>query len=244
MSGALYLPPEKWEFPAEIRGDELRHLAALRLKPGDSVRLLDGQGRIAACVIEALSRKRAVIQAENIEEFPEPEAKAVIAIAISKASRRGFFLEKAAELGAWEIWIWRAERSQGKISGDLLESCRAKLLAGCKQSENPWLPQVRGFNNAEETAKTGMECDWRFMPWENEQGLPMLEHQQLGKAGSTIFAIGPEGGITEEEAEIFTNAGFMSVSLGSRILRCETAATLCLGLQWWGAQLRERGKIA
>lgn len=234
---AFFLPPENWSAEPLLEGAEARHAAVLRLKKGDDVLLLDGQGKTAFCEIAEMDKKFLRLRIKRGAKHPEPEAKAVMALALSKATRRGFFFEKASELGAWEIWLWQAEYSQGKISPALAENCQGRLLAGCKQSRNPWLPKARALKDVGEVIEQAAQADWRILPWEIREGASMLLPDQLGKRGKTVYVIGPEGGFSSHETNALFNSGFVPVSMGNRVLRCETAATLCLGLHWWASQL-------
>lgn len=65
----------------------------------------------------------------------------------------------------------------------------------------------------------------------------MLQTEHLKTDGNTLFVMGPEGGLTQDEVERLNQAGFTSLSLGKRVLRWETAALLCLGLNFWQQQL-------
>lgn len=234
---AFYLDPPKWASPLELDGQEAAHAHVLRLKKGDKILLLDGMGKSAICCIVEAGRKVFKLEPESEELVPEPESRAIIALALSKAARRGFFMEKASELGAAAIWLWRAERSQGKLSPDLAGACRGQLIAGMKQSHNPWLPQIHVLQGVESVAERAAGADWRILPYEDQGGLPMLAPGQLGRPGSTVYVIGPEGGYTPAEVQCLRENGFCAVSLGNRVLRCETAASLCLGLHWWASQL-------
>lgn len=237
MSSAFYLPPQFWGKRMELTGEQARHAHVLRLQAGDKAVLLDGEGRLGHCVIVNSQKKNIFLELEKEETASKPRSKVIMAIALGKAARRGFFLEKASELGCWAIWFWQAERSIGKISASVLESAKSKLIAGCKQSLNPWLPKLNSFENITEVAAAAVSCDWKYVPWEEENFSHMLLPDQIGKQGQTVYVIGPEGGITADEMSILKNGGFTPVSLGSRVLRCETAATLCLALHWWGSQL-------
>ncbi|MDR1659993.1 MAG: RsmE family RNA methyltransferase, partial [Desulfovibrio sp.] len=53
----------------------------------------------------------------------------------------------------------------------------------------------------------------------------------------SVYVIGPEGGFSQRELAVLHAAGFAPASLGKRVLRCETAAALCLGLHWWASHL-------
>lgn len=218
---------------------EAAHVRVLRLHSGDSVQVFNGHGLRAVCRISQLSKKNVELTIEDVNQVQRPNSRAILATAVSKAVRRGFFMEKAAELGAWEIWIWQAERSVGSISPGLLDSCRQQIIAGGKQARNPWFPQLHNVDNLNGLLARADKVapSLRLLPWEDEHRKNMLEPQQLGVGGDTIFAIGPEGGFASQEVEAFVNAGFCPVSLGEQVLRCETAAVLCLGLHTWASQL-------
>ena len=244
----FYLAPDCWPDPApegdagphaEVRleGQEAAHCRVLRLDPGDGALLLDGRGRIGRCRVRAVGRKDARLELLGWSFRPQPSARAVMALALSKAVRRGFFMEKAVELGAAGIWLWQGDHSQGKLPGDAAQSCRGQMIAGAKQCGNPWLPEVRACSGIDGVIALAAGADRRILPWEMQEGVPMLEPSMAGRPGLTVSVIGPEGGFSERELAALRAAAFTPVSLGGRILRCETAATLCLGLHWWASQL-------
>lgn len=237
----FYLPPERWASPSGIviDGQEARHMTqALRLRAGDDVVLLDGQGRIGRCRISRTDKKQALLELLEDRVVPRPASLPVMALAFSKAVRRGFFAEKAAELGAHAVWLWQGDFSQGKLPPQAAETWRAQMIAGIKQSGNPWLPDVQVLGGgADELTQRAARADRRILPWELEKTSAIIEPSRLGLPGVTVYAIGPEGGFSPRELEALDAAGFARISLGDRILRCETAATLCLGLHWWASQL-------
>lgn len=239
MKHALYLPPDSWNTELVLTGDEAEHAKALRLKSNEKILLLNGEGKTAICEVKTVKRKFAELAELETNFIEPPKSKAIMAIAISKAARRGFFFEKAAELGAWEIWLWSAQRSLSPLSPEILETSRKRLIAGIKQSKNPWLPKLRGFNNVHELITASAHADCKILPWEIQANLPFLETSDLGKNGQTVYVIGPEGGFDKKESDMLLNASFKPVSLGKRVLRCETAAALCLGLHYWAAQKQE-----
>lgn len=236
---AFYLEHGEWSAKPVLTGQELAHMHVLRLRDGEQIELFDGQGKTAICRIEHLDRKLAQLEIESVEEYPAPVSRPILALALSKAVRRGFFMEKAAELGAWQIWLWHAERSQGRLAPNLVESCRMQLVAGLKQSRNPWLPVLRTGRDAASIIELGHDIFRKLLPWEQKAGMSPISLAQLGQAGETLYVIGPEGGFSEKEASLFISNGFMPASLGKRVLRCETAATLCLALHWWASQLAD-----
>ena len=96
----FYLPPEQWAHDLWLEGQEAKHLVqVLRLAPGEEVLLLDGQGRSGRFAIAETAKKKARLVLQEEQMAPAPESRAVMALAFSKAVRRGFFMEKAVELG-------------------------------------------------------------------------------------------------------------------------------------------------
>ena len=242
----FYLPPECWGDTASLEGQEARHLGqVLRAEPGTEVGLLDGRGRSGIFVVRKVGKKN--VQLERISETltPAPLSQAVVALAYSKAVRRGFFMEKAVELGAHGVWLWQGDHSQGKLSGTAEEACLGQMIAGAKQSGNPWLPEVRALSGGvDQLIHLSHAADHRILPWELQDGVHMLTPEMAGQPGLTVYVVGPEGGFSQRELAALNNAKFTPVSLGARVLRCETAATLCLGIHWWASQLAGKADAA
>lgn len=225
-----------------LEGQECKHLVSvLRLGPGAEVRIMDGMGHVARARVEQTDKKKAILSLMDVQAVPRPSSLPVMALAFSKAVRRGFFLEKAVELGAHEVWLWQGDHSQGKLPADARDSWQAKMIAGCKQSSNPWLPNVRAFSKGlAEVVDAARDFEQHILPWEMQHDVPMVTVNELGQPGRTIYIIGPEGGFSQRELDLLSSSGYRAVSFGQRILRCETAATLCLGLHWWASQQKGR----
>ena len=242
----FYLDPEHWGDTACLEGQEARHLGqVLRAEPGTEVGLLDGRGRSGIFVVRKVGKKN--VQLERVSETltPAPLSRAVVALAYSKAVRRGFFMEKAVELGAHGVWLWQGDHSQGKLSATAEEACLGQMIAGAKQSGNPWLPEVRALSGGvDQLIHLSHAADHRILPWELQDGVHMLTPEMAGQPGLTVYVVGPEGGFSQRELAALNAAQFTPVSLGARVLRCETAATLCLGLHWWASQLAGKADAA
>jgi 16S rRNA (uracil1498-N3)-methyltransferase len=227
-------PPERWKPPFCLDGQEARHITkALRLAPGAALRLLDGAGREGLFRLAGVCKEGVELTLLSEKTHPAPACRAIVAVAWSKAVRRGFFLEKAVELGAAEIWCWQARRSQGRMPDDVPASWRGPLVAGMKQCGNPYLPLVRAFSGgARELAAHAPETP-RILLQEPGGHCPALDLARLGGHGDTVYVIGPEGGFDPQEAEMLIQAGCVPASLGERPLRWETAAIMCLSLQYF-----------
>lgn len=231
---SFHLPPDKWSSPYRLEADEARHLAkVLRLGPGATVRLFDGSGREGLFRVESVKNGVTLdLISESVQARPEGET--WLALAWNKSTRRGWLLEKAVELGAAGILFWESSRGQGGMPDAPKQTWAAQLVAGAKQCGNPWLPgmeMVQGGAAGLIGRTAGFES--RFLPWESSEAARTVTPESLTSPGRRVFVIGPEGGLTDDEAARFTSAGFQAVTLGPRPLRWETAALLCLGLSWW-----------
>ncbi len=235
----FYLPPESWGEVCSLPEAEARHLSqVLRIPAGTIVRLLDGQGREGLFCVRECKKKHVSLEMRSEIHHPRPQSLPILALALSKAVRRGFFTEKAVELGAYQIWLWQGEHSQGKLSSDAVTSWQGQMIAGIKQSGNPWMPEVSVIpNGAAGLVAQSATIPHRLLPWESQEGIPLLTPEKAARKGTTLYVIGPEGGFSEKELHTLKEADFEAVSLGTRVLRCETAATLCLGIHWWASHL-------
>jgi 16S rRNA (uracil1498-N3)-methyltransferase len=233
----FYLPPGDWKPPFRLRGREALHLSrVLRLGPGAEVFLLDGEGREGLFRVEAVDRDRVLLTRLSETTRAAPASRAVLAPAWTKALRRGFFLEKAAEFGASEIWFWQARRSQGRMPGRAPESWSACIAAGAKQCGNPHFPLVRVIPGGAEELARRAPASRRVVLLEPGAECPPLDVSEMGRAGETVYVFGPEGGFDPAESALLIKAGFAPASLGERPLRWESAALLCLGLHYWFAR--------
>lgn len=233
---SFYLPPDSWQPPYRLEGDEARHLAkVLRLGPGATVRCFDGAGREGLFTVETVKGGVTLeLQSESMSTAPGCES--WLALGWNKSTRRGWILEKAVELGATGILFWEASRSQGGMPGEPKATWSAQLVAGAKQCGNPWLPRIEMVQGgAAGVISRCRDFDQRYLLWESTDVGRGLDVSDLTGKARRVFVIGPEGGLTDAEAGRFQDAGFDAVTLGRRPLRWETAALLCLGLSWLAA---------
>ena len=227
---AFFIHPDAFAAPFALTGGEANHCAkVLRKRPGDTVRAFDGQGGDGLFAITTLSRSRVELEPISLDVAPLPERRLHLAVGFSRSSRRDFFLEKAVELGAAGIVFWQAERSQGKMPADPKDAWTAALIAAAKQCGAARLPSIRLVPGAAAlAAEPGQSFARRFLLWEDPTVARRLTPADLAVPGDTLCVVGPEGGLTDAEARIFTDAGFAAATLGQRVLRWETAALAVL----------------
>lgn len=236
---AFYLQANDWPTKAtniELKGQESQHLAhVLRMKEGEQVLVYDGHGRSGIFSIETVSRNKSKLCLIEEKIYAIPKSRISLALGWGKAARRGFILEKAVELEAHSLIFWQAEHSQFPLPTDIKETWQKQLIVGLKQCKNPFLPILKIMpNGVHELLEYAKDFDHKHLLIESS-----FEHQSfmdssfLAQEGDTLCVIGPEGGFSKKEVELFSDAGFICLSMGDRILRWETAAIMALGLHWW-----------
>lgn len=217
------LPPEEAHHAVHV----------LRLKPGDTIGLLDGKGGFAEAELIVVDKKQCLATVLRREQTgPERKARIHIAVAPTKQMERfEWFLEKATELGVDRITPLQTERTERtKLRHDRLERV---LIGAMKQSQRRWLPQLDRLTPLGEL--TQLACAQRFFGWCEGERVELVQTYDPEK--DALIAIGPEGDFTQEEAGMLTANGFRAVSLGTSRLRTETAAlAACAGMNF--AQLR------
>jgi 16S rRNA (uracil1498-N3)-methyltransferase len=225
---SFYLSPDKWQKPFTLQDGEARHmLKVLRTPVGETVRIFDGQGRSGLFELLEATKSKAVL-APLSEEFLEDSRNLTLAIGWNKSSRRGWILEKAVELGCRSIIFFQAERSQGKIPDKSKEKWQDALITAAKQCGNVWLPEIKTIGGGiDGLTEISGEFDNKTVLWEN-QGKDSLFNPADFSKGQSIVVIGPEGGLSKLEVSKIELNGFKPLSLGTSILRWETAAVLCL----------------
>lgn len=235
----FFLPASCWQEPYQVTGPEVRHLVTvLRIKPGEEIRLLDGEGREGLFTVVETAKKYVTLSPVSIITHERPENTVTLAVGYGRAIRRGWILEKAVELESAGIWFWQADRSQGKVPEESKETWFAQMTAGAKQSNNPYLPELKTLpGGVNELIKTASSFDKKYILWEGDTKGRVLSLDDLQAPGNALFVLGPEGGFSEREVTALISGGFTALSLGNRILRWETAAMLCLGLSWWSRQV-------
>lgn len=227
--------------------DELKHMRkALRLAPGDSVVLTDGRGHEAEATIEALAADSASLRLKTVRGLERTRPRIALAQGLLKGQRMDWIVEKATELEAAEIVALVTRFSVASEDEAAGRTGRWQRLAksALKQSGVPFLPDIVGpvsFADFLSTlASPASAREARVFLHPGAENPPLLElllslNRSAGtRLESLLLCLGPEGGFDPEEVLNLKDAGFRAASLGSAILRGETAALAALAVakQW------------
>ncbi|MDD3336510.1 MAG: RsmE family RNA methyltransferase [Eubacteriales bacterium] len=211
----------------------------LRLKPGEKVQLLDGENLYDA-TLTLVNEHEVTAQAVACCLSPEAPAWAALWQGLPKADKLEWIVQKATELGAQEIWPVEMSRSIAKGGGKdekKAERYRRIALEAAKQSGRARVPDVSSVRSFQSALNALEAFDLTLVAWEEEHALPLSQAvgdycKRHGKPTRVLIVIGPEGGISEEEKALLASKGAVSVTLGRRILRTETAGLCALSVLW------------
>ena len=231
-----------------ITGPDARHIkTVLRMKPGDIIGLFDGNGFEYEAKIIDCSPGR--VQVSLIRRFPstaESPLKIIVAQAFLKEKKMDGLVRQLSELGIVKWIPFIAERSVprpdkkqllartkrwGKIAKEALKQCKRGRIM-----------EIGETVSFEEMLNQGQFYDLKVAFWEDELQPLHANLPGFGEQIDTVFAlIGPEGGFTKREIEKAGNRGFITVGLGPRILRAETATVAaCALLQYLFGDMNQK----
>ena len=226
-----YVPPDRIAGNSAfvVDADERRHLAsALRKKPGDAVRFVDGEGWVYDGVIV---RMKPEIEIKILDRRSDRKAESVevtLAPSLLKGSRLDMVVEKATELGVAAIVPMRSARTVaggGEPGGQRLNRWRRIALSAMKQSLRARLPRIVPVMSLEDIAGAASTYDLALIAWEEEtERSPALATGLDADAKRVLLTIGPEGGFVPEEIAMAREAGMQTVTLGRARLRSDTAS--------------------
>jgi 16S rRNA (uracil1498-N3)-methyltransferase len=214
---------------AFIEGDDARHIArSLRMKIGDGLTVCDMRGSDYSCKITDIDRDRII--AEVLGRWPtaaEPRFELTLFQALPKADKLETIAQKAVELGAAALVPVLSAHCVARWSKQDEAKKRERLdrimLEAAKQSGRGSIPQTEPLLGFREAILRMKEADLAIMFYE-EAKTPLREIlAKAGQPSSVAIMIGSEGGFSPEEAAYAKENGVPLASLGSRILRCETA---------------------
>jgi 16S rRNA (uracil1498-N3)-methyltransferase len=204
----------------------------MRLGSGDAVTLIDENGTTWSGTISAYDRDGAEVRVARVEASHSRSA-LIVAPAIVKGPRMDFVIEKAAELGATELWPIVCARSVGKPPGRE-KTLRWSRLATAASKQSLALPPMRVSESRLFTTLIQSVPRDTLALICSAGAEPMAEVIEKMRPQAMLIATGPEGDFDPSEMDTARAAGFVPVQLGPNRLRSETAAiaALAIATQW------------
>ena len=208
---------------ATLCGPEAHHLIhVMRATAGAQVTLFDGSGDEFSAVVERVGRadvSLTILSRESVDR--ELPCRLTLAVALPKGDRQKWLVEKAVELGVTRVVPLRTERGVAQPVEQALSRLRRAVIEASKQCGRNRLLQIDEPQSWPDFVADAGSA-YRCLAHPGGESCQKLTAQSL--PGDTRLAIGPEGGFSDEEVALATDAGWQTVDLGPRILRVETAA--------------------
>ena len=220
-----------------ITDDDYNHIKnVLRMKEGDNI-LVSSEGNSHLCAIKEFSGECAVaeIVEENFQDTALP-VKLYLFQGLPKSDKMEFVIQKAVELGAEAVVPVEMSRCVVKLDDKKKKSKTARWQAisesAAKQSKRTTIPKVYDVTSYKEALKLASELDLLLVPYECKDGMLSTKNalKRMQSGMSVGILIGPEGGFDEKEIALAEEKGGLTISLGKRILRTETAAVTALSM--------------
>lgn len=227
----FYAPPGTFRDRAGVlTGAEGHHLASVvRKRPGELVRVIDGEGFEAIARVERVAGGEAALV---VVEAREHERSWGVSVVLAQAVLKGRGLEevvrRASEIGVSEIVPVITARvvggSRGGIKDARIGRLRAVALAATKQSCGVFVPRIAEARLLAHLAPVLSACDLSLVAWEEEEDRTLREALTAAGPGQRVgLVVGPEGGLEGGEVASLLKMGAVSVGVGRRILRADWA---------------------
>ena len=212
-----------------ITGPSVRHMAAvLRLQPGERLQLVTGDGVSQLAEIVNLDLTQATLR--RLELLPashEPLVKLSLLQGLAKGEKMDFIVQKAVEVGVSDIYPVAMEYSVVRLetakAAKKVERWQKIALAAAQQSKRDIVPTVHEVMDLP-GALSVCGSELKLLAYEAEHQMSLKQVlQEQSRLQTLAIIIGPEGGIAPGELQEACSAGAVSITLGPRILRTETA---------------------
>ena len=223
-----------------LTGENAQHAKVLRLKVNEQVLVCDGEGREAVCQITEAAAENWVLSREEIRESTSEAAVQVrVYLAFPKADKLEHVIQKATELGAYEIIAFPSARCVSKPDEKSLkkklERWQKIAASAAEQSGRGRIPKVRILTGFKAALEEAVRSDKALLFYENEHAVTLKMALSASAYRTVSLLTGPEGGLEEREVEQAREAGMQVCTLGKRILRCETAPLCALSAVMYDA---------
>ncbi len=216
-----------------LTGENAQHAKVLRLKNGEQVLVCDGQGRECLCTVsDASPGQISLVVSDRRQSVTEAVVRVSVYMAFPKSDKLEHVIQKATELGAYEIVAFPSarciSRPDDKNLQKKLERWQKIAASAAEQSGRGRVPQILVLSSYKDALERAAQADKALLFYENEQSTTLRMALQSSEYKTVSILTGPEGGLESSEVEQAMTSGMQVCTLGKRILRCETAPLCAL----------------
>jgi 16S rRNA (uracil1498-N3)-methyltransferase len=234
-------PSQSGEKSIEVSEREFHHAThVLRLKEGERVVALDGQGAELSCTIESITKRALTLRVYQRNAVAPLPYQVTLVQAIPKGKTMELIVQKAAELGVWRVVPIMAERTVAHLDEENTETKVEKwnwiAIDSIKQCGSTWLPKIseplKPSQYLAQAERTELTLIATLQPDAKHPRIYLRDFvSEKGRKPKSISVwVGPEGDFTPAEINAIRAAGAVPISLGQLILRSETAAFYCMSV--------------
>lgn len=211
----------------EFEGDDAGHaIRVLRTQIGESLALSNGLGAWSVVEVIAISKKSMTVRVTSSGYEEALPVEFTVAQALTKGDRLKEAIELNTAGGADVILLWAATRSIGKATPDLMQKLAVTAREASKQSRRNRIPFVMGVLDVKKIAAEITNYDLAIVL--HESAVDKLSEVVTAGAKKVLLIIGPEGGLTDEELELFASAGAEVAHMGRPVFRSAHAGMAAL----------------
>ncbi|PAU95840.1 hypothetical protein CK503_01935 [Aliifodinibius salipaludis] len=225
----FYVPPAQINNGfAELLDQEAIHASkVMRAREGDKLTIVDGVGGRYEGIVRRITKKSVQVEIKDEQHSLPPKPQLVLGMGIiKKRDRLEFAVEKAIELGAAQIGLFRSEHTiKENVRMDRLESIAVSAM---KQSLQSHLCNVEIYHSLDIMLDVVTVDNILVAHEKVDETNGDIDYKSVHNSDRTLLLVGPEGGFSEDEIEEFVNRGADLVSLGPNRLRAETAVVAFL----------------
>ena len=231
---------------ATITGSEHHHLRnVLRTTPGETIRIIDGQGKVYTAEVLGTDTNQPLSQARIlIHEFhPKGLCSLTLFQGLPKNDKMELILQKTTELGIARVVPMRSKYALQKPSQNRYERWHRVVISATKQCQRPWLPELCTPQTFEASLVQLEKFSLRLLLISpNHGGESQTQHiktvlRTVSDPTAIALFVGPEGGFSDQEVTAAIESGCVPVTLGANILRTETAAIVAVAVAAYEYQL-------
>ena len=221
---------------ATITDSEHHHLHnVLRITPGETVRIIDGQGNVYTAEVHNTETKNASSETRILSHEFHASVLPLMTLfqGLPKNDKMEMILQKTTEIGVTQIVPLRTEHALQKPSQNRYERWHRVVIAATKQCKRAWLPELCDPQTFQESLTQLDHFSLRLFLSPDPNQASYTQHirevlRKTSQATTIALFVGPEGGFSHQEVTAAIENGCIPVTLGRNILRTETAAIVAV----------------